>query len=129
MSCPHCRDVSTTPCSFCGRTPHGVLPLPAGPRLAPLMDALPAEDDRLTARPTLREPPAMRPKLHLEEIESPAERARSKRSMAFEIGIGLLCVLGGAAWIVSGLGLGVRAMTAMALHYLGTHPATAPAKP
>ncbi len=29
----------------------------------------------------------------------------------------------------SGLGLGVRAMTAMALHYLGTHPATAPAKP
>ena len=48
-----------------------------------------------------------RPKLHVEEIESPAERARSKRSMAFEIVIGLLCVLGGAAWIVSGLRLGV----------------------
>lgn len=108
MACPHCRDDGKTPCSSCGRLPRGTFPIPAGPRLARLMDALPAEDDRLTARPApLRVAPAMRPKLHAEEIESPEERARSKRSMAFEIGIGLSCTLGGVAWFVGGLSLGV----------------------
>jgi hypothetical protein len=108
LACPHCRDDAKTPCSFCGRSPRAGLPIPAGPRLAPLMDALPAEDDRLTARPAfVRETPATRPKLHLEEIESPEERRRSKRSMAFEIGIGLLCALGGGAWFVGGLSVGM----------------------
>jgi hypothetical protein len=108
MACPHCRDDAKTPCSFCGWLPRGGFPIPAGPRLAPLMDALPAEDDRLTAQPTpLREAPTMRPKLHVEEIESPEVRGRSKGSRAFEIGMGLLCVLGGVAWFVGGLALGV----------------------
>ena len=72
------------------------------------MDALPAEEDRLTARPVpRRRPAAPRPRLNPEEIESPEERSRAKGSMAFEIGMGLLCIIGGAAWFVGGLSLGM----------------------
>ena len=92
MACPHCRRGLPTgllTCLYCRR--------PTGPRLASLMDALPAEEDR----------PAGRPKLNPEEIEPPEARSRAKGSMAFEIGMGLLCIAGGAAWFVGGLSLGM----------------------
>ena len=109
-ACPQCRrelPPDDRACPFCERQ-RRPLPLAPGPRIAPLMDALPAEEDRLTTRPTpRREPPAKRPRLNPEEIETPEVRSRAKGSMAFEIGMGLLCIVGGMAWFVGGLSFGM----------------------
>ena len=114
MVCPGCRRETLGDgllCSSCGRSLGGASSLPPGPRLVSLMDALPAEDDRFTTQmgPPRRppEPAPTRPKLHVEVIDSPDARARSKGGVALKIGLGVLCFLGGGAWFVGGLSLGM----------------------